>query len=55
MVPTQVYRFRIRLAQPADVLWIYDVLNREGKLLGTSVSIGENNIMTLQQKPEPGE
>lgn len=52
MVPTQISKFRIRLADHSDALWLQSALNREGKLLGTSVSIGASNILTLQQKPE---
>ncbi len=37
LTPTQVRRFRVALAQPADVDWIEATLNREGRVLGSRI------------------
>jgi poly-gamma-glutamate synthesis protein (capsule biosynthesis protein) len=37
MVPTQSERFRVQRASTSDVLWLIELLNREGKRLGTQV------------------
>ena len=33
-----------------ETRWLADVLNREGKRLGTTVDLGENNVLALQWK-----
>ena len=37
LVPTRVRKFRIRRASPREADWLADVLNREGRKLGTGV------------------
>ncbi len=48
MTPMQIKNFRLNRATKADAKWIADVLNREGKTLGTRVQIHADNTMTLQ-------
>jgi poly-gamma-glutamate synthesis protein (capsule biosynthesis protein) len=47
MVPTQVRRFRVNRASEVDSKWLEDLLNREGKRLGTWVKRSAENILTL--------
>lgn len=45
MVPTRMRRFQITRAEPADVQWLAEMLNREGVPLGTRVEItGDNRL-----------
>ncbi|MGE5238849.1 MAG: CapA family protein [Chloroflexota bacterium] len=48
MTPTQMKRFRITRASRADARWLRDVLNREGKVLGTRVDLKENDTLELK-------
>ncbi|MFB0515393.1 MAG: CapA family protein [Candidatus Neomarinimicrobiota bacterium] len=48
MTPTQIRNFRVNRAAKADVLWLRDVLNREGKRFGTRVRLNRDNTLTLQ-------
>lgn len=48
MVPTQVRRFRVTKPDKKDVLWLLDVLNREGRRFGTSVIMNEDQSLSLQ-------
>jgi len=48
MIPMQIRRFQLNRASRADALWLQDVLNREGRALGTRVEIDENNVLTLR-------
>jgi poly-gamma-glutamate capsule biosynthesis protein CapA/YwtB (metallophosphatase superfamily) len=50
MTPTRIKYFRVNRASRDEARWLADVLNREGKKLGTSVELDENNIFTLQWK-----
>jgi poly-gamma-glutamate synthesis protein (capsule biosynthesis protein) len=46
MTPMQIKRFRLNRALDNDVMWLKNVLNREGKKFGTSVVLGaDNNLM----------
>ncbi len=47
MTPLQVRNFRLQRASGADVEWLRDVLNREGKRFGTRVEMGEDNDLIL--------
>ena len=47
MFPTQIHRFRVRRASHTDALWLQNVLNRESILRGASISIDENDVLTL--------
>jgi poly-gamma-glutamate capsule biosynthesis protein CapA/YwtB (metallophosphatase superfamily) len=48
MTPTQIKRFRVNRASRAEVFWLRDTLNREGKNFGTRVELNEDNTLTLQ-------
>jgi poly-gamma-glutamate synthesis protein (capsule biosynthesis protein) len=47
MIPTQVRRLRVNRASELDSRWLEDVLNREGKRLGTRVKRSAENVLTL--------
>jgi poly-gamma-glutamate capsule biosynthesis protein CapA/YwtB (metallophosphatase superfamily) len=47
MTPTRIKRFRVNRASKAEVFWLRDTLNREGKKIGTQVELSEDNILTL--------
>jgi len=47
MTPTQTRRFRVNRASSADVEWLKDLLNREGKNFGNRVVRNKDNILTL--------
>ena len=47
MTPTHVKRFRVNRASKKDVLWLRDVLNREGKRFGTQAKLNEDDTLTL--------
>jgi len=45
LIPTRISRFQIRRARPQDIAWQSDVLDREGRPLGTRVvSDGEGGL-----------
>jgi poly-gamma-glutamate synthesis protein (capsule biosynthesis protein) len=48
MAPTQVRHFRVNRASPVDSRWIANVLNREGKVYGTSVAVVDGSSLQLQ-------
>lgn len=48
MTPTQIEHFRVNRASGDDVMWLRDILNREGKRLGTKVELNEDNTLTLR-------
>jgi len=48
MMPTQIKHFRANRASRVDVLWLRDVLNREGKKFGTRVEMNKDNTLTLK-------
>jgi len=50
MTPTRIKYFKVNRASRDEARWLTDVLNREGKRLGTQVYLGENNVLTLQWK-----
>ncbi len=47
MIPTQVRRFRVKLASQADTLWLEALLNREGKRFHTGVSKSVDDRLSL--------
>ena len=47
MTPMQIKRFRLNRALDNDVLWLKNVLNREGKKFGTSVVLSADNTLML--------
>lgn len=48
MTPTRIKNFRVNRADREEALWLRDVLNREGKSLGTWVELNEDNTLTLR-------
>lgn len=48
MTPMKIKNFKINRASGADVLWLRDTLNREGKEFGTRVELNKDNILILQ-------
>jgi poly-gamma-glutamate capsule biosynthesis protein CapA/YwtB (metallophosphatase superfamily) len=47
MTPMQIKRFRLNRVLDNDVLWLKNVLNREGKKFGTSVVLSADNTLML--------
>jgi poly-gamma-glutamate synthesis protein (capsule biosynthesis protein) len=47
MRPMQMRKFRVNRASPADAKWLGDILNREGKKLGTRVELTGDNSLVL--------
>jgi poly-gamma-glutamate synthesis protein (capsule biosynthesis protein) len=50
MTPTRIQNLRVNRATKDDVLWLRDVLNREGKEFGTHVVLTEDSTLALQWK-----
>jgi poly-gamma-glutamate capsule biosynthesis protein CapA/YwtB (metallophosphatase superfamily) len=50
MTPLQVRNFRLNRASPLDAAWLAGVLNREGKVFGTSVVTTSENRLRLRWK-----
>jgi poly-gamma-glutamate synthesis protein (capsule biosynthesis protein) len=48
ITPMQIKHFKLNRASRADVLWLRDTLNREGKRLGTRVELNEADTLTLK-------
>jgi poly-gamma-glutamate synthesis protein (capsule biosynthesis protein) len=48
MTPTQTRRFRVNRASSADLEWLKDLLNREGKRFGNRAVRNENNTLALR-------
>jgi poly-gamma-glutamate synthesis protein (capsule biosynthesis protein) len=47
MIPTQVYRFRLKRASAADSHWLEDLLNREGEQFNTRVQRSADGSLAL--------
>jgi len=47
MIPTQTRRFRVQRATREDTTWLMDMLNREGKKLGTRVALNDDQSLDL--------
>jgi len=47
MTPTQIKNFKVNRASKSDARWLRDILNREGKVLGTRVKLNRDNTLTL--------
>lgn len=47
MVPTRMKAFQVRRAPHEDIRWLMEVLNREGRKLGTRVELRENRELQL--------
>ncbi len=50
MIPTQIKRLRVQGASTVDVLWLRELLNREGERFGTQVQWNQNQTLTLEVK-----
>ena len=48
MIATQMRRFRVNRASIEDTLWLKDILNREGRRLGTRVIVDNNNVLQMR-------
>lgn len=48
MTPTRMKRFRVNKAATADTLWLKDMLNREGRKLGTRVRLNRASELILE-------
>jgi poly-gamma-glutamate synthesis protein (capsule biosynthesis protein) len=48
MIPTIMKRFRVNSASQEDVLWLRDMLNREGRRFGTRVAPDGSNSLVLR-------
>ncbi len=49
MIPTQIKHFKVQRASTVDLLWLREVLNREGKRFGTQVRWDGNKTLTLEK------
>ncbi len=47
MRPLQIRNFRLNHVSREDAHWLRDILNREGKGLGTGVTLGDDNTLRL--------
>ena len=47
MIPFQIRKFQLRRAAPADVRWLRDLLDREGKRFGTGVELADDQSLRL--------
>ena len=50
MIPTQIRRFRVQRASTVDLLWLKELLNREGKRFGTQVRWDGNKTLILEKR-----
>ena len=48
MIPTRLRRFSLNHAEKEDVKWMKDLLNREGKVLGTGVELDKDKGFKLK-------
>jgi poly-gamma-glutamate synthesis protein (capsule biosynthesis protein) len=47
MTPTQIKNLKVNRPSRGDALWLANILNREGKKLGTRVKLDEDDRLTL--------
>ena len=52
LVPMQTQKFRLGRAAKDDVIWLRDILNREGKRFGTRVERSEDDSLVLRWAEE---
>ena len=50
MKPMRMKNFRVNLAAPAEAQWLLEMLNREGRRLGTYVEMGQDMTLDLKWK-----
>ena len=48
LTPTRIRNFRVNRAQDADARWLEEMLNREGRALGTRVEREHDNDLVLR-------
>ena len=48
MTPTRMQRFRVNLASQDEALWLKDLLNREGRMFGTTVNLNRVGELLLE-------
>lgn len=48
LTPTRIRNLRVQHAAPAEVEWLVEVLNREGRALGTGVTLDAQRRLVLQ-------
>jgi len=48
MIPTQIKYFKVNKSKKTDILWLRNMLNREGEKFGTYVALNEDNSFSLQ-------
>lgn len=48
MSPMQIKNFKVNKVSREDALWLRDVLNREGKKIGTRVEINQDNTLIIK-------
>jgi poly-gamma-glutamate synthesis protein (capsule biosynthesis protein) len=48
MIPTQIKYFKVNKAKKTDVLWLKNILNREGEKFGTHVELDKDNSFLLR-------
>jgi poly-gamma-glutamate synthesis protein (capsule biosynthesis protein) len=48
MTPTRLRNLRVNRASPSESTWLADVLNREGRALGTRVTAGDDGRLSLE-------
>ena len=51
MIPTQIKCLRVQRASREDLLWLRNILNREGSKLGTQVQWSGHKTLTLEKLP----
>ncbi len=51
MIPTQIKCLRVQRASREDLLWLRNILNREGSKLGTQVQWSKHKTLTLEKLP----
>lgn len=54
MTPTRIKNFRVNYASRDEAVWFMNVLNREGKALGTRAEVNDDNSLTLHWKEPIG-
>jgi poly-gamma-glutamate synthesis protein (capsule biosynthesis protein) len=50
ITPLQMKRFQLHRASDRDAGWVRDTLDREGRPLGTTVSLGESNLLRVRPR-----
>jgi len=48
MIPMQIKNLHLNHVSDSDASWLFDMLNREGDKLGTSITLNEDNSLSLR-------